>query len=79
MNLLIFLTPHIIRNERDSRNLSVAERERIVQKPFEERGEAPPHWPQLYGPSWEMRPSLDAEEEPTPAGGASRPRQGAGA
>jgi hypothetical protein len=66
VNLLIFLTPHIIRTARDSRNLSVAERDRLVRRPFEERGQAPPHWPELYGPSWEARPSLD-EEEPAPA------------
>jgi len=37
-----------------------------VRRPFEIRGEPPPHWPELYGPSWELRPSLDADEEPTP-------------
>jgi general secretion pathway protein D len=72
VNLLIFLTPHIIRTERDSRNLSVTERERIVQKPFEERGATAPRWQQLYQPSWEMRPSLDAEEEPTPKAGSGK-------
>jgi hypothetical protein len=65
-NLLIFLTPHIIRNERDQRNVSVAERERIVQTPFEERGLRGPHWEVLSRPSWETRPSLEpskADEE----------------
>jgi general secretion pathway protein D len=73
VNLLIFLTPHIIRSERDSRNMSVAERERIVQRPFEERGQPPPRWPQLYGPSWEARPSLDEEPEPAPAAESEKP------
>lgn len=72
VNLLIFLTPHIIRTERDSRNLSVAERQRIVQQPFEERGGPAPRWQQLYQPSWETRPSLEPEEEPTPASGSSQ-------
>lgn len=57
-NLLIFLTPHIIRTERDHAELSKDERERLVQKPFESRGEMAPDWEPLYRPSWEMRPSL---------------------
>ena len=60
-NLLIFLTPHIIRSERDQRNLSVAEREDKMRKPFEDRGLRAPHWEQLYKPSWEVRPSLEPE------------------
>ena len=68
-NLLIFLTPHIIRNERDQRNLSVAEREDKMRKPFEERGMRAPHWEQLYRPSWEVRPSLEPEAEATPEAG----------
>jgi len=63
-NLLIFLTPHIIRTERDSAELSKEERERLVQEPFERRGEMAPDWEPLYRPSWELRPSLD---EPKPA------------
>jgi hypothetical protein len=43
-----------------------------VQKPFEDRRESAPHWPELYSPSWEVRPSLDAEEEPTPAPGGDK-------
>ncbi len=61
-NLLIFLTPRIIRTERDQRNISVAERERIIQKPFEETGRKSPSWESLYRPSWELRPSLDEEQ-----------------
>jgi general secretion pathway protein D len=57
-NLLIFLTPHIIRTERDHTELSKAERERLVQEPFESRGEMGPSWEPLYRPSWELRPSL---------------------
>jgi hypothetical protein len=67
-NLLIFLTPHIIRSERDHTELSKEERERLVQKPFEDRGEMAPDWEPLYRPSWELRPSLD--EKPAPASGA---------
>jgi general secretion pathway protein D len=67
-NLLIFLTPHIVRNERDQRNLSVGEREDKMRKPFEDRGLRAPSWEQLYRPSWEVRPSI--EPEPTPAAGA---------
>ncbi len=62
-NLLIFLTPHIIRNDRDQRNVSVHERERLIEQPFEQRGMRPPNWESLHRPSWETRPSL---EEPTP-------------
>lgn len=61
-NLLIFLTPHIIRNERDQRNVSVGERERVVQTPFEERGLRGPNWEVLGRPSWETRPSLEPSE-----------------
>ena len=70
-NLLIFLTPHIIRNERDQRNLSVAEREDKLRKPFEDRGMRAPHWEQLYRPSWEVRPSIEPAAEATPQAGAS--------
>lgn len=59
-NLLIFLTPHIIRSERDHTELSKKERERLIQKPFEDRGEMGPDWEPLYRPSWELRPSLGA-------------------
>jgi general secretion pathway protein D len=61
-NLLIFLTPRIIRNEREQRDISVSERYRIIQRPFEEHGKRAPSWEPLYRPSWEVRPSL--EEEP---------------
>jgi general secretion pathway protein D len=63
-NLLIFLTPHIIRNERDQRNVSVAERERIIEQPFEKHGMRPPNWEQLRSPSWENRPSVEEGEAP---------------
>ena len=66
VNLLIFLTPHIIRNERDQRDVSVAERERIIRKPFEERGMRAPTWEELYQPSWEVRPSLEPPKEEQP-------------
>jgi general secretion pathway protein D len=62
-NLLIFLTPHIIRNERDQRNIAVAERERILRRPFEDMGQRGPGWEQLYTPSWEVRPSMEPEAE----------------
>ena len=67
VNLLIFLTPHIITNDRQQRNESVAERDRILRKPFEQRGLRGPNWEQLYQPSWETRPSteLPKEEEET--------------
>jgi general secretion pathway protein D len=73
-NLLIFLTPHIIRTEREQRNLSVAERNDKMRKHFEERGLRAPHWEQLYRPSWEVRPSIEpAEPEPeAPAPGAPK-------
>ncbi len=63
-NLLIFLTPHIIRNERDQRNVAVNERERLLRRPFEEMGQRPPNWEQLNTPSWEVRPSIEAPAEP---------------
>jgi len=59
-NLLVFLTPHIIRNEREQRNTSVGERERILERPFEQRGMRGPNWEALYRPSWEARPSLES-------------------
>ncbi|HVM94794.1 MAG TPA: type II secretion system secretin GspD, partial [Candidatus Acidoferrales bacterium] len=71
-NLLIFLTPHIIRGERDQRNVAVGERERIMRRPFEEMGQHGPNWEQLYSPSWEVRPSTEAEPEPKQSGGHSR-------
>ncbi len=72
LNLLIFLTPHIIFTERDQRNISVAERDRIVRKPFETRGDKAPNWDELYRPSWELRPSMEPnkEEGTTPESGA---------
>jgi general secretion pathway protein D len=63
VNLLIFITPHIIWNERDQQNVSIAERERIVRKPFEQRGLKGPNWEQLYAPSWETRPSTELPKE----------------
>lgn len=76
-NLLIFLTPHIIRNERDQRNVSVGERERIVEAPFEERGLRAPNWDVLNRPSWETRPSLESSpSEQTPPPPAPEPRRG---
>jgi hypothetical protein len=74
-NLLIFLTPHIIRNERDQRNVSVGERERILQKPFEERALPAPDWEPLRRPSWELRPSLEPEEKKGPAAEEARPQR----
>jgi len=76
VNLLIFLTPHIILNERDEHNNSVAERERIVRKPFEELGIRGPKWDELNSPSWEVRPSTELEESPTPKAG-EKPQPGA--
>jgi general secretion pathway protein D len=64
VNLLIFLTPHIIRTERDQRNVSVAERERIIEQPFEAHGMRPPNWEALHGSSWENRPSIEEEAPP---------------
>jgi hypothetical protein len=72
-NLLIFLTPHIIRNERDQRNVSVGERERILQKPFEERALPAPDWEALRRPSWELRPSLESEGKEGRAPAGERP------
>jgi general secretion pathway protein D len=63
VNLLIFLTPHIITSDRQQRNESVAERDRVLRKPFEERGLRGPNWPQLYQPSWETRPSTEVPKE----------------
>jgi len=66
-NLLIFLTPHIIRNERDQTELSISERQRKVFDALDEGGWRPPPWPPLYAPSWELRPSLEeAPPPPTP-------------
>ena len=77
-NLLIFLTPHIIRTERDQRNLSVEERDDKMRKHFEERGLRSPHWEQLYRPSWEVRPSIEpAQPEaaaPAPGAAAEAPK-----
>ena len=67
-NLLIFLTPHIIRNERDQRNVAVSERDRVLRKPYEEMGQRPPRWEQLYAPSWEVRPSIEPPPEERDAG-----------
>ena len=76
-NLLIFLTPHIIWDEPQQARLSIAERERLIQKPFEDRGRPAPNWEPLSRPSWEIsddtvpddsrgmyRPSHDSEEPP---------------
>ncbi|GBD27637.1 Type II secretion system protein D [bacterium HR30] len=74
-NLLIFLTPHIIRNERDQRNVAVSERDRVLRRPYEEMGQRPPRWEQLYAPSWEVRPSIDPapeDKEPVERGPRSR-------
>lgn len=74
-NLLIFLTPHIIRNERDQRNVAVSERDRVLRRPYEEMGQRPPRWEQLYAPSWEVRPSIEPppeEREPVDRGRRSR-------
>ncbi|MCX8071522.1 MAG: type II secretion system secretin GspD [Candidatus Binatia bacterium] len=74
-NLLIFLTPHIIRNERDQRNVAVSERDRVLRKPYEEMGQRPPRWEQLYAPSWEVRPSIEPapeDREPSERGTRSR-------
>ncbi|HYD48078.1 MAG TPA: type II secretion system secretin GspD [Terriglobales bacterium] len=83
-NLLVFLTPHIVRNEPEQTRLSLRERERLIQKPYEDRGKRPPDWDELYNPSWEAglepepgteRPSLDPPPaEATPS--AEPPQQG---
>ena len=76
LNLLIFLTPHIIRSERDQRNVSVSERERIVQRPYEKSGTKGPGWEELYRPSWEIRPSTEpAPEEGAPEAAPKKPEQ----
>jgi len=72
-NLLIFLTPHIIRNERDQRNVSVRERERVIEAPFEERGMRGPNWEVLSRPSWEARPSLEPSPSPEESPHSSAP------
>ncbi len=59
LNLLIFLTPHIIRTEEEQREMAVAERKRIISDTYVATGDRPPRWRQLGGPSWEKRPSLD--------------------
>jgi len=69
-NLLIFLTPHILRNERDQAKLSAQERQQKVFDPLEETGWRPPPWRQLYAPSWEVRPSEGPEGEPPPEAAA---------
>lgn len=74
INLLIFLTPHIIRNERDQRNLSVAERDDKMRRPFEEQGMRAPHWEQLYRPSWEVRPSIESPPSESESGKAPAPK-----
>lgn len=61
-NLLIFLTPHIIRNEPEQARLSISERERLIQKPYEDRGRSAPAWDPLYRPSWEIPSDVEAEE-----------------
>jgi general secretion pathway protein D len=70
VNLLIFLTPHIIWDEPQQSRLSISERERLIQKPFEERGKAAPDWEALRRPSWE--PPADAP--PADPRGATRPQ-----
>lgn len=62
VNLLIFLTPHIIWDEPQQSRLSIAERERLIQKPFEERGKAAPNWEALRRPSWEAPDEATAED-----------------
>jgi general secretion pathway protein D len=74
-NLLIFLTPHIIRNERDQRNLSVEERNDKMRKNFEERGLRAPHWEQLYRPSWEVRPSIEPTQPETAGAAPGAPQE----
>jgi hypothetical protein len=76
-NLLLFLTPHIVRNERDQRDIAVGERERIILKQYQEHGKRGPNWPQLYSESWEVRPSLEEKPKPsaTPEREAGKPRR----
>jgi hypothetical protein len=62
-NLLVFLTPHIIRNEREQRNIAVSERERIIQKPFEGRSLTGATLDALHRPTWETRPSLEPAKD----------------
>ncbi len=59
-NLLIFLTPHIIRTEEDQRQMAIDERERIIKRPMRQAGDRPPRWDPLYAPSWERRPTMEA-------------------
>jgi general secretion pathway protein D len=79
-NLLIFLTPHIIRNEREQATLSVQERQKKIFDTIEEGGWRPPPWRQLYTPSWEVRPSVETDTEgqnapPPPPGRPSKAPQ----
>lgn len=69
VNLLIFLTPHIIWDEPQQAKLSIHERERLIQRPFEDRGMAAPDWEVLRRPSWE--PPID---EPVDPRGTTRPQ-----
>lgn len=83
-NLLIFLTPHIVRTEPEQARLSLRERERLVNSLYEQRGKSAPDWEPLNRPSWELqedehdeidergseRPTLD--EQDSAAAGSAR-------
>jgi general secretion pathway protein D len=61
INLLIFLTPHIIRDETEMAALASGERDRFKQ--FLQEHKAPPRWQeQLERPSFAPPPGERAEE-----------------
>jgi len=58
INLLIFLTPHIIKNESDAADVSVAERDKF--RDMMHRSRAPRHYPDpLDKPSFELQDDLN--------------------
>ena len=71
-NLLIFLTPHIIRSERDHQQLSLNERQRIM---LDEHlpGRRTELYHSLTKPSWEIRPSTEPAPTPSPRAGGDVP------
>ena len=74
-NLLIFLTPHIVRNDRDHQQLSLNERERVM---LDEHlpGRRTELYHSLTKPSWEIRPSTEAVPTPVQGSGADAPSSG---
>lgn len=64
-NLLIFLTPHIVRSEPEQARLSQNERDRLINRMYEKRGKSAPDWEPLRGPSWELPADEDLDERGT--------------